>query len=961
MIELFSRFMTEQLYSINNRLDKKNIDDFNSNFFMFSSNFINGFEKLEQELLVSLNQLKDNNSIDNENFLNNKTKIIELSGLTKQAKNRLLELSKNYIINNNELSSEYKQVELEYKTKFNQEAKTQNIPKHLVESYVNKKMAEYRDEIKNETKKRFKELLNNPVVDIQQMSHLMNSEKDFTNPIIQIFSKILDKVRLKYNKLIQPILLNLQNESNKFLKDKKLKSSDEIYKKLVQESSDGYIFLRTGYKIEYYNKINELQNKINTAEEQYGIFSKEREDAFNEYRHFVNLNTIQANNQIISPTDEWIDDLSDLSNDEKKYLEYIKNLAIELNGMYNIKFKSLKKTIAGADFYRIPSQYKESLTGIKAGNLTSGIKEYWEQLTKTQSDQTDMGDLAQLDINKGVYKVYSDMAGKEVNYIPIHFRGKIPKGRQSIDLATLYAMEAINAGKFKEKNEVINDLIMFKSVIAENGVYKVKGFNNKFIANKQGDPNIYGEEDSFLIKKLESMLNNRMYEKTSEYAGTINGKDVNKIESFIRGIISKSSMALNIISAPANLVTGKAQSFLEFLRDTNITRKDVENGEKFFFNNLGGIMSDLGSNVYKSLPHQILLENSGLVSFSMLQNSFEHNKFLSLANSKVLYFAQESGEHYIQAVHTFSILSSAKILDKDGNFLDKDGNIVDSKEKAASLLDLQTLDSSGNLAISLKKDFYTTLDTINSFKEGGNATVKSYISSSLIKSQGQYSKEYQSELERHFYGKALYHFKKHIISPALSRWRGASNIFKREDDIVINYNFDLQRPDEGNYVTTVRFLKNHILPKIKKFQLKMMMTDFNNLDEWEQANIKKTLSELLLVKTFAVLSLLFAGAASDDDDLFWYAATVFRRLESESAQYYNVNEAWRVLKNPLSTLRLIEDTSDVVGSLINIVDPMTEERFKKFSKEASDVVKYIPGNKLFKDSKEAYDYLNSNN
>jgi len=370
-------------------------------------------------------------------------------------------------------------------------------------------------------------------------------------------------------------------------------------------------------------------------------------------------------------------------------------------------------------------------------------------------------------------------------------------------------------------------------------------------------------------------------------------------------------------------------------------------------------MDDMGRNVYKSIGNQLLLSFGGLVSSQMLQNNFEKNKALALTNDKWMYFFQESGEHHIAVIHTMTILDSAKILDVKGNYLDKEGKKVNTKEEAASLLDISVL-KDGNLTTSLTKPFYTTIDRMNEYNRGGKTAVRSYIQSSLIKSQGNYGSEYTSELQRHFYGKALFHFKKHIISPSLSRWRGVSTNLGKDEDVILNYNYDLQRPDEGNYVTTIRFLKNVVLPKIKKLQVSLILKEFKDRDSWEQANIRRTFTELAIITTFASLAYLFAASAGDDDDELWFAAALFRRLQSEASQYYDITEAWRVLKNPVSSLTFLESSSKLIGSVTNLVDPFTDDRLEKLEKNTTNMGKFIPGSKIFRDSKDAYNYLNRN-
>lgn len=681
------------------------------------------------------------------------------------------------------------------------------------------------------------------------------------------------------------------------------------------------------------------------------------------FKKWFKENTIKNQDDITKPHPKWLTDTSKMTDKEKSYLRYIKELAETSNKNYGIGAKSLKSTLMGATFYRLPSQHKELITHIKNNDLLKYGKEALGDTFKLREDDTDFGETMTKRNGKTEYMVYTDLSGKEIKYVPIHHRGKIERKSQSTDLATLYAMEFQNSVKFNEKSKVNSELKMFIDVISENDFVKRKGVGLRWVVGAKSELVTYKKEDANLLKLLETMMNNRVYDKTKEYVGKIGSVDVSKLEGFVRGVTSRAGMALNVIGAPVNLITGKTQTLLENLRDPNLNLGNIKKAETYFRKNIGGTIDDLGRNVYKSLPNQILFNFGGIMGADIIQNSFEKNKALALTNTKWMYMMQEGGEHWIQSVHTMSILDAAKILDKDGNYLTKDGKIT-NKEGAASVLDILSIES-GVLSPKFKGDFYTTLDRMKTYGKGGEATLRSYIQASLIKSQGNYSQEYQAEMQRHMLGTMLMHFKKHIISPGLSRFRGfATNAFANEEDVHLLYDSDLQRIDEGNYTTWVRYLTKSFLPKLNTFKLllisKNLREEWNNMDDWEKGNIQKTMSEIAFVALATSSALLFAGAASDDDDYdaLWYAAAITRRLQSDALQYVDITEAWRLVKNPISSINFLERTTHVVGSLTNYVTPFIEGREDKAINALKGAAKMIPGKAVLTNPHDAYGFVN---
>jgi len=576
VIKIFLNFMTGQLYSVDARI--LNAKKFDSRIFNSSKVYIESFISIQEDIDKALDELNKANDISEDDFNTFKTSINNLEGVALRAKQNLIKTGKNHIKNNNsQFVKGYKEVELRYKYIYEREGKSLGLNGGALDEYINKKISENRDVIKNETSVDFNNMLDHPIADIDSLSTMFNSEKDFTHPIINIFSSILDKVKHTYENIIQNKLVNLQEKTNIFLEGKRTKSSDEVYKNLVEVSKSGTTFLKGEYSIEYHDIVNDLKTKKEELADTLGKESDEYKEALKKYLDFIEENTIALDDFRRLPIDKWKTNLSSLNEDERKYLKEIQNLAKESHLSYGIKTKSLKKTVGYADYYELPKIRKAQITSLKSGNLIETAKEFYNETFTRQTDQEDLG---QEEAQDNVYKVYTDLSGKEVRYIPIHYRIPIDQKYQSIDLPTIYALEYQNAVKFKQKNIVANDLLMFKDIIQEGKFIKKKGFGNRDISSvydKNNKAIEYSKEDAHLIKMLDTMLNNRLYDKTTEYAGKIFGKDVNKVEAFLRGTISKASMALNFIGAPANLITGKSQSLLEVIRDPNLTLNNFKN------------------------------------------------------------------------------------------------------------------------------------------------------------------------------------------------------------------------------------------------------------------------------------------------------------------------------------------------------------------------------------------------
>ena len=972
-MKIFNNFMNQQLSRTEFRLD--NIKDFNSKLYEQMTTYNRMFMSMQNEIKLSLKDMLNQNLISKENYLKIFDNTSENTTLSHDLNIKLKIAAKEKLKSLDVFSDQVKIIYLEYSDKYRKEGKQKGLVKNELEEYVNKQMSENRDLIKQDTQEYWVNLLENPLLDVSATAALVNTEKALLSPIIRIVSRILDGVKHTYTSIVQPKLLEIQSETNKFLEGKSFQSSDKNYENLVEWSEDGVGYIKGEYKIGFRESFIKLMTEVNAED-----FGKDLSDVEkiklkkSTLKIWFKENTTRVKNgvddvgniqYITKPADKWKTDFLQMSQKDIDYLNFVRKGFAEANSNYGITVKSLKKTTLGVDYYQLPSQHKELTTHLKNGNMMQMAKEIYEDTFKLRTDDTTLGELSETVDNKAAYVVYTDISGKEIKYVPIHHRGKIDKKDQSIDIPTLLSLEIQNSVKFKEKTKVHNDIKMFVDVIEENGYMETVGIGNKIVSRISGKNEItpeikYGKSNT--IKVLETMMNNRIYDKTSTNVQGTSAVDVSKIEGFVRGIVSRAGMALKVVGAPVNVISGNANTFFQVIKDPNLNVGNVGNAASYFTKHFNATLADTGRNVYKSLPNQILMQFGALVSADLLQNTFEKNKTLNIVNPKAIFFMQEAGEHWNQALHTLTILDATKILDKNGNYLDKNGNIT-SKDNAVSLLDIQVLEN-GNLTTTLKTPFYTTMDRMKEYNKGGDATIRSYVQSSLIKSQGQYSVEYQSQFQRMLIGKMISHFKKHILDPGLDRFRGlGTNLVGNEDDMIFNYDEDLQRIDEGSYVTFLRWLFRTVLPKIGILKNYMITNEWSEMDDWEKGNIKRTFAELGFVMLAATTAALSAGAASDDDDdnsFFWWAAATSRRVQSNALQFVDPNEAWRVLKNPVSSLRFLEDSSKFIGTMTNYLNPFEEDRNEKFIKQATKMKdNWVPGAKLFNENyKQQYNYMN---
>lgn len=910
-------FMETQMDRMSSRLKASDIE-FSSKMYEQMEAYLSAFGLVEEvEGLISNLTIAKKMTPAKSNRYSNKIK--QLRGQFESNKSLITALARKDLIKTIGNTKYFKEVEIQYRMKFEKEANNLYKGKGSSakrERYINNKMAENREVIKERTSIAFEDMMNNTMADIGSTAAIINSEKEFNHPLIQAFTKVQDEMELNYKTEIMGELMDTNEMYDKFMKGKSKNTSNEkLFKNIVTFSKNGEPFLRGDYKIEFYNTFNDLTTEVADVLEEYGMDSLEYKDAVNKKRSWVKDNVVfDETNQTggVLPNVKWEDNLKDLTNEERDILHFFRTKFAESQENIVLKSKRLSFNLLGAGYMRLPSLEKTMLSDVTNGKGFEAIKTGIKDTFKRREDDLEFGENSN--------KVFTDLSGKEVSKVPIHFRGKnIKQEDQSMDMFTLLAMEQENSIKFKHKNLVESDLRMFVDVAKASKYSKKVGILGKPMVSwfsKDESPIEISGSDANIIKLLETSLNNRLYDKTSVAYGKIGKADVNKTISLLLGFTSQVGMALNHFGATANVAIGSINNGLEALAGDVIDSSDIGKAMKFYFDNAQGILNDVGNPVDKNIVNLIVQRYNVFGETKELKDAFEKNtKLKALFKGDSLQFMHNSGEHAVQSVLTLAVLNSVKSTNEKGDYVNKDGKVVTEKKDAASLLDMLTKSKDHKIEVSDKLK-YTTVDQIHEFDKGGETNVRNVIKQMMLRNQGNYDVRLQPEFQRHWYGKMISMYKKHLMSPLLNRYRGLNTVGQKREDVDYQINYDLNKIDEGYYVSMSRFIYRNVIPNLKGMKLKLITTDFNELNDWEKANIKRSMAEAATIALMSSTAFLLASLAGDDDEAIWFAAYIFKRAQSDLSQYYNPAEAWRILKNPFASLRQIEIITEIIETIV---------------------------------------------
>lgn len=798
--------------------------------------------------------------------------------------------------------------------------------------WVNEQVILRKDELDVMIENDINEVIGGLSTDIDGFDKYMLSSLNTKSRLIQIVAKVITKMKTTIDKLVR---------DNDFVLDK-------LYSDLVKEngkyditnlydtSDSGEVFIKGKYSIKfrdkYINEYSKLLDEVNVLKENH------RSKGFQEFEvnQFADVNDIYRKlaawraentitiNKVIEPHPKYKNDLKFTKSEKAIYDEYM-TLARNSEMVFG-KNNSLIKSSFSAEYFSLPYATVSKLERVMSGrvNLKETIKQSVSNFTDWKIDD--------LENTEEMYK----HDGTRIFNIPIHYRNNISKAQdpqkhkqmiadQSFDLLTLMRLENHNQINFKVKsqNEVI--LNAFVDISREKKYLKTKPGTNNLASN------IFGIKTKYVTKKgvesneyerLQTIINQSLYNVFTEESIKIAGKDVNKIVQSINKHTSFLGMTLNYFNAPVNVMNAEFQTFLLKVGG-DISASNLSSAHMAYAKDLPNILADTGRPTKHSLVNQLNLLTDIFGGLTHEQNDFVKNTILKgITDPSTLQVLQTGGEHMVQSVLNMALLKSIKVMNDKGQYVNAEGKVTDTKS-AASLFDMVEQDPETKQVKFNDKFTYTDKSTVTKFNEGGLENVRLFIKKKVFDSMGEYDKNFQTEIQKYWAGQLIMMYKKFIIPLGVTRYRGFAKAFTKRSDLTADdrhWNESLQQYEEGFYVSTFRFITRGLVQNLVKMKFDMISKDWNDLTDYEKANIRKGLLEagvLVMLQTIIVPLLVGMAGGADDDDSIVYLAMVARRIEQELSFYSDPNDAQKVTKNPIASMNLIEDLLDVAKFTIS--------------------------------------------
>ena len=536
------------------------------------------------------------------------------------------------------------------------------------------------------------------------------------------------------------------------------------------------------------------------------------------------------------------------------------------------------------------------------GFVSGTIKGTWDALKESALQA---GTITEDEIE---YKERVDEKGDSMHYVPIHYSHKIglEEGMMnpedvSYDLGSALSMYYTMAVNNQQMNEILAELELTKELLKHRKVVKNKSGMPVINPVTGGQVTTEGVQSN-AYNRVVDYLNMQVYgERKKKGAEIMNiaGKKVSA-DKVLDNFLSYNSLrvlALNPHAGFANVAFGNLLNSIESYAGQYFGVKNFIRAKTEYYGNLSGTIKDV---IGRSPTSKIGLMNeyfNVLQHFDEYGNRIKHNSLaLRGINTGAFFFMMTMGEHMIQSQLFMAMAMQKKF------------KLADNSE--ISLWDSYKVE---NNKLILKPEI------AEQFTQQDRAIFKERVQGAYQKLHGIYNSKDRNAIQQYAAGRWVMQFRKWMPSGFQRRFEGIEKLWydKNSEFKGAEWNERLESYVEGNYISMLRFM-NQVKYDVAKMKIYTVKEKWNELDLWQQQNVKRSLGEIASFFTLIALSSLMK--TDDDKDkgyVYWQTLYTINRVKQELLFFTYLPETFNILKTPAASLTSIEALMAAVGQILS--------------------------------------------
>ena len=389
-------------------------------------------------------------------------------------------------------------------------------------------------------------------------------------------------------------------------------------------------------------------------------------------------------------------------------------------------------------------------------------------------------------------------------------------------------------------------------------------------------------------------------------------KEINlgKALDIVRNFVTKVNLSGNLWSIGTSFFTDTTYTTLEGKMGRFFDSVDLRFAINEYARQLPNMMANIGNPVPKGKLAYLMELNQVVKDNKELFDRLDQSTVLRAINQNFWWAGYTQSDYTVKSHTLLSIYHNYRFVENEG-FLSKQQYIdkfyPNDRKKGeykfnqltVTLYDAYNEKSDGNVNIDEKYSKYITKDLLNSVKNRINVLTK--------RIDGTLREVDKSMIHANVIASYLVMHRNFMIT-------GLHDRFKKRQ-----YNLDLETMEEGYYRSTGRFLKNVIGQK--HYAISQLLADYDNLQQYEQYAVRRTLNELVLIAASTTVAVTMAAIVDGDDDYDTWLTQSITYLAMRSAfefrTMYNPFEFISLIKSPTAAFNWFDNAS----SFINLINP----------------------------------------
>lgn len=536
---------------------------------------------------------------------------------------------------------------------------------------------------------------------------------------------------------------------------------------------------------------------------------------------------------------------------------------------------------------QIPARFMQSLS--RKDGVLDKLGYVFEDFATTKDDDLDF-----------VNEFFTMPNGDPIKVIPTRFIKMLDDPNIISTDAVAAVVQYYNmAANYRNMSEKQDDVEMMLNLLKQVSIRTKKELKGA------GSTNVY-KQSQLLVDRL-------MYGRNkSPILMNAFGKELNvgKMLDIVRRFVTKANLSGNLWSIGTGFFTDATYTTLEAKMGRFFDLEDLRYAQTEFSRELPNMLSNIGNPDPKGKLPYLLALNQVVKDNQELFDRLDESQVLRSINQNFWFAGYTQADYTVKSHTLISIYHNYRFVKGDG-FLSKSQYIdkyypndrkkgeVDFKQLGVTLYDAYIVQNNGDVTVDAKYKDHITEKLLND--------VKNRIQIISKRIDGTIREVDKAQVHANSIASYIVIHRNFMVSALHDR-------FKRKQ-----FNLDLGVIEEGYYRSTGRFLQNVI--GNRHFALAQLLADYNNMQEYEQYVVRRTLNELMLIAGSTTVAVILASIVDGDDDYDTWLTQSMTYLAMRSAfefrTMYNPFELMSLIKSPTAAFNWFDNAS----SFINLINP----------------------------------------